>query len=234
MLRNRPYVLFLIAALLSTSCKREPVEPACPDLPESFVPSQTQALFLDLTFDQEFGQASERLRKWDGPISVSIEGDPPAAVRQEVRRVMAELAALSTAIVIDTVATVGAANLRLFLGKMEDYVALVEPAAAGLAEGNSGFATIAWDDTDEITRASACVDIVNFPDPLLHRHVLREELAQALGLINDTELEEESIFHQFIDTRTAYSALDSLMIRYMLGDDLRPGMCPEAVMAIVP
>lgn len=152
---------------------------------------------------------------------------------QEIDTVLQELSSLSTSIPLEKVANQEQANLRLFLGEKEAYVALVEPRAAGIAEGNSGFATIAWNDEFEIIRASACIDVVNFTDRNFLRHVIREELAQTLGLINDTELDDESIFYQFVNNSIAYSPRDEALIAYMLGNELAPGMCESEVMEVL-
>ena len=146
---------------------------------------------------------------------------------------MAELSSLSTFIEIRQVASQEDSNCRLFLGSKEDYVESVEPKAAGIAEGNSGFATIAWNDQNEIIRASACLDVKNYADEQLYRHILREELAQILGLINDTETDDNSIFYQFNSNRTTYSAIDQQLIAYMLGNELKPGMCKSEIMEII-
>ncbi len=224
--------LFFLSSLFFGSCT-EDVEPVCDELPASFMPTDFQALFLELAFGQEFGKASNRLRKWNMPIKIFIEGNPTANILDEVDLVISELYDLSTKIVISKVADKAQANLILFFGAKEDYVDLIEPKAAGIAEGNSGFATIAWNNNNEIFRASACVDIVNFDGEDFIRHVVREELAQTLGLINDSETEENSIFYQFTNDVTAYSETDKALIAFMLGVDLLPGMCQAEVMDVV-
>lgn len=220
----------IIACILLTThygCVEEKVEPVCADLPTDFKPSETQALFLDLVFDQEFGQSAERLRKWNAPIQIFIEGSVTDKVQAEIDLVIAELNGLSTFIALSKVSTQEEANLRLFLGEKEDYVALVEPDAAGIAEGNNGFATIAWNNNFMITRASACIDVVNTTDSDRLKHIIREELAQCLGLINDTELDENSMFYQFSSSVANYSQTDQKIIAAMLGNDLKAGMCPN-------
>ncbi len=215
-------------------CRQEALNPACPPLPESWSPSREEALFLNLAFEQEFGASSEGLRKWNTPIRIFIEGEAPPESLSEIQKVIDELNSISKFISISEVSNLSQANFRVFLGTKEDYVASIEPAASGFAQGNSGFATIAWGNSFEIIRASVCLDVVNFPDLNTQKHIFREEMAQALGLINDTELEPNSIFHQFIESSIAYDELDSLMIHYILGNELRAGMCPSEVIGIIP
>jgi len=226
--------LYLALFFLMGACdNRFELRPTCIDLPASFTPTNAQALFLEIAFDQEFGQASERLRKWNSPIYIFIDGNPSDQILQEVEVVITELVALSTEIPIVEVDTREEANLILFLGAKEDYIELIEPGAAGIANGNSGFATIAWNTNYEIIRASACVDIVNFSGTEFIKHVVREEMAQTLGLINDTEEDPNSIFYQFANAATAYSKTDEQLITYMLGEELKAGMCKTEALGVV-
>ena len=223
----------LILLVFLLSCDKEPLNVDCPSLPTSFVPTPNQALFLDVAFNQEFGQSTNRLRKWDQPIRFWFSGNPSNYARNEVELVVLQLSLLSTAISIEAALNEKEANLMLFFGPKEDYVGLIEPAAAGFAEGNSGFAAIAWNEQHQIIRASACFDIDESIDEDLQKHIIREEIAQTLGLINDTELDTASIFHQTISSTTAYSERDEEMIQYMLGNELEPGRCSFEVMEIV-
>ena len=225
--------LLLIVFLIISSCQKETVEPSCPPLADTFAPTFTQALFLDLAFGEEFGQSSDQLRKWNNNIQFFIKGSADSTVLKEITATVAELNTLSTQVNIVEVTSESDANLLIFLGTKTDYVTNVEPSAAGIAEGNSGFVAIAWNNQNEIIRSSVCIDVVNFNSTDLLRHVIREELAQSLGLINDTDLDETSIFHQFIDANQSYSEMDRKMITYMLGNELQAGMCKREVMGLV-
>lgn len=229
------YLLICILATLffHTACKKEAILPECASLSDTFSPNEIQSLFLEVGFGQEFGQNSARLRKWNSEIRIFVEGHPTDTLAVQIEEVIAELEALSTYIEIKQVDSQEASNCRLFLGRKEDYVQSVEPKAAGIAEGNSGFATIAWNNTNEIIRASACIDVVSYSDEQLLEHVLREELAQILGLINDTEIYDNTIFSQFNSDRVSYSEIDRELIGYMLGNELQPGMCKGEAVAIV-
>lgn len=230
------FVSITLSFFLSCNKGDEPL-PDCSPISDDIELSFTQSLFIDLAFREEFGQPSERLRKWNQPIFVFIEFVDVEAVTSEVLdevdEVIAELSALSTSVTIEKVQDRDLANVRVFLGEKEDYVQMVEPNAAGFAEGNSGFAAIAWNNDFEIIRASACIDVVNNSGDQIVKHILREELAQTLGLINDTNLDENSIFHQTILDAVAYSARDQTIIGEMLGSDLQPGMCETEAIEII-
>ena len=223
----------LSSLLLLTACEKEAVLSECDALPDTFIPNEVQSLFLEVGFGQEFGQSTPNLRKWNSAIRIFVEGPLSDTLAAEIEQVIAELTALSTYIEIELVAMKEVSNCQLFLGRKENYVQRLEPNAEGIAEGNSGFASIAWNSNNEIIHASACLDIVNYTDQQLHKHVLREELAQVLGLINDTVFDDNSIFYQFDTDRISYSDMDRQLIAFMLGNELKAGMCKSEVIAIV-
>lgn len=225
--------LILLVGLMY-SCDQPIPIPACPPFSQDFVPTSDQELFLDLAFDQEFGSGASRLRKWNSPIQVYILGSAQEAVIEEINLVIMELNSLSSpGLEIEQVTNRESANFILFLGEKEAYVNQVEPEAAGFALGNSGFVTIAWNEEFEIIEASACIDVVNFTGSGFYQHVIREELAQGLGLINDTDLLDSTIFHQDLEQLRQYSPLDQRMIGFMLGEQLEPGMCPGETLTVV-
>lgn len=51
----RLFPLIFWTLVTAYGCSRDQVDPSCASLPDSFVPSFLQELFLDLAFDQEFG-----------------------------------------------------------------------------------------------------------------------------------------------------------------------------------
>lgn len=226
-----PTILFVLFGLL-ISCE-DNLKYSCPSLPEYFKSNETQALFLETAFEPEYGQSSDRLKKWNSDINIFIDGVPTRSRLAEVDTVIKELNKLSTYIPINKVNSKAEANLILYLGSMENYVTAVEPSVANIALGNSGFAAISWNSSNEIIRASACVDIVNFTGLLFFKHVLREELAQTLGIVNDTNNNEKSIFYQLPNFTITYSEADKEIISYLLGDELKAGMCKHEALKII-
>jgi len=225
--------LFRIVAILTSlfvmSCSKDNLNPACDSINLSQL-NDEQALFYDLAFKEEFGDDSERLRKWDDDINYVIVGQLDSPLLLELNLVIDEINQTSANLRLVEVNTQQEADLIIFFGTKEEYIAEVKPQAEGLAEGNRGFTSIAWDNDFRIVSASVCIDNVNFTQFEDLQHVLREELAQSLGLINDTELNDTSIFHQFIQNQS-YSDQDLQIIGEMLSNNLEPGMCPdEAIM----
>lgn len=53
-------------------------------------------------------------------------------------------------------------------------------------------------------------------------HLLREEIIQSLGMVNDIDL-ENSIFNQNFDKNYKYSKMDKKLITFFLSSDIKPG-----------
>jgi hypothetical protein len=62
---------------------------------------------------------------------------------------------------------------------------------------NFGLFYAYWNGSYEIYKGSMYVDLERTPTPEAKRHLLREELTQALGLMNDIQQEPESLFHGY-------------------------------------
>ncbi|NJO03603.1 MAG: DUF2927 domain-containing protein [Bacteroidia bacterium] len=56
------------------------------------------------------------------------------------------------------------------------------------------------------------------------KHLLREELTQALGLMNDSMKYRDSIFYQNFTRTNAYTEMDRELIRLLYLVQIRPGM----------
>ncbi|WP_299368499.1 DUF2927 domain-containing protein [Winogradskyella sp.] len=193
--------------------------------------SETQLLFYDVAFNEEFGDGSERLRKWVGDVNFFIEGNVDSILLEELNSIISELNSTGNSQQLIEVNSQNEADLIVFFGTKEEYVAEIEPQAEGFAEGSRGFTSIFWDNNFRIVAASVCIDNVNFTQFEDLQHVLREELAQSLGLINDTVLDDSSIFNQFIQNQN-YSPTDLEFIGQMLSSNLLPGMCPDEALLV--
>lgn len=231
-LKHSSRLLLICSTLLLTNCSNEPVDAVkCSDI-DLFSLNNTQQLFYDIAYNQEFGDDSERLRKWSSNISFFVTGSPTTELIGELNLVINQINNLNISYNFNEVENEADADLIIFFGTSLDYVELIQPEAAGFAEGSRGFTSIFWDSNFQIVNASICVDHISFPDITDLNHVIREELAQSLGLINDTVLDDSSIFHQFIQNQV-YSDTDLFFIEEMLSNSLIPGMCPTEALDII-
>jgi hypothetical protein len=68
------------------------------------------------------------------------------------------------------------------------------------------------------------LDIFRTQRDVERRHLLREELTQSLGLMNDTNDYPDSIFYQAWTITTQYSEIDKKIIRLLYHQDIKAGM----------
>ncbi len=61
------------------------------------------------------------------------------------------------------------------------------------------------------------------------KHVLREELTQSLGLMNDSFKYKNSIFYQGNSEVTSYSDIDKQIIKILYSNRISPSMSKGAV-----
>ncbi|WP_115462003.1 DUF2927 domain-containing protein [Winogradskyella aurantiaca] len=186
--------------------------------------TSSQELFLDLTFGQNFGSSTDRLKKWNSNIRYTVFGNPTPEDLMMLESVINEINSRNNPIVLIPSEDPFLAQHIIYFGTTESYIDQIEPLAAGFAEGLPGFTAIRWNNAYEISSASICIDNVNYPDAADVEHIIKEELGHSLGLINDTSLSTESIFHESIQNQE-YSTQDLELIDLMLGYVISPGLC---------
>ena len=99
-------------------------------------------------------------------------------------------------------------------------------------EGNWGFFYISWDDNKRITHCKVAVatDVTSHQE---RQHLIREEVTQSLGLINDSWLYSGSIFYQGWTTTTAYAPIDRALIEMLYRTEVQPGMSQSATLGVL-
>ncbi len=195
-----------------------PEEPSEPDN-SGLTASQELAIdyFTEIALGFEFGNASRVTRKWSNDVVIFIAGTPTDLLLNELEVVISDLNALlpEDSIQISTTTNEAEANFTLFMGTGNAYANFFPPAA-NFVDGNFGLFFVGFNAQNQITNANMYVD-TSRPTPLKQRHLLREELTQALGLARDSSRFSESIFQSSFDLgcTTGYSNLDEILIQLL-------------------
>ncbi len=120
-------------------------------------------------------------------------------------------------------------NLSIVFSPESDFATL-EP---NYVPKNYGFFWALWhDDKFEIYDARILVASSDISQQE-RSHLIREELTQSLGLMNDSDKYINSIFYQGWTDITKYSALDKMVIRMLYHKNVKPGMTKEQVLNIL-
>ena len=195
--------------------------------------SKEQQYFFDVAFGSEFVSGYTNLRKWQQDIKIYVPDSSLADLNEELNKIIKELDSLQSGITIRRVTDSAQANYIVYIGDSNTYVTKYEPAAAPYVADNFGFFYIYWNDEYAITRGSMYVDIVRTAGSDCRKHLLREELTQSLGLMNDSYTYPESIFYQPWTCGDAYAPVDILLIQYLYNPLLKPGMTAAETKTII-
>ncbi len=194
--------------------------------------------FLELTFQLESGRALPRFTRFQEPITLTLAGAVPHNAGQEIAGLLAVLRS-GAGIDIRQQGPGPAAITVEFLPRRE-MQALVPNAACFVVPGVSSWqgyrAARGSTATDWATlgqRTQVAVFLPSDIAPQEMRDCLHEEIAQALGPLNDLYRLTDSVFND--DNFVAVlGPRDLLMLRLTYAPELRNGMSESEVVAVLP
>jgi tetratricopeptide (TPR) repeat protein len=195
--------------------------------------------FIDYAFALESGQTLARLSRFEGPITVALVNAPGQVVSRDLDRLLSRLRNEGT-VPISRVATPKSANIVIeMIPKRQLYRAapnaacIVVPRMGSWSEfrKNRFNRKSDWTSLDVRTKVAIFMPVdVSAQDA---RDCLHEELAQALGPLNDLYRVPDSVYNDdnFHITLTSY---DMLLLRMFYAPELRSGMAKHEVAAVLP
>lgn len=223
-MRDTARPLLRVVAFCLAIIAAAPPRPA--DAQEVLAPTEDLvALFNDVVFKTEsgFGADGKPVVKWIAPIDIYLHQDPGAAILQRLDTLTAQLSRL-TGLAIRRVANSQQANLQLYFLPTEairERMNAPRLNCGGKLRGKRGEWTITSADVFISTESDART-----------RHCLVEELAQILGLTNDTRLTESTIFNDS-SARMSLSIPDQILIKTLYDTALVPGMASDDAQPVV-
>ncbi len=233
LLREKPplfsLILFFIASCASSSHMgpgKAPdltaVDAVSPSVPESVSPDEllTRDLpyFLEIALGSEYGVGSFTVKKWTTDIRIEVSGQPTLADMLALQSVIRELNELvHPGIQLSIVPDHG--NLQMYFIPHSQFYQFEPPGIIFYG----GFFRSWWNYAGEIYRSRVVIGSDRV-DQIHRTHLIREELTQALGLMNDSMKYKDSIFYQGASHVVEYSPLDQRVIRWLYSDVIQPGM----------
>ncbi|MGQ0567593.1 MAG: DUF2927 domain-containing protein [Gemmobacter sp.] len=194
--------------------------------------------FLDLSFTMESGRAMRAFSRFEGPVRVRLAGDVPPNAATDFDRLLARLRA-EAGIDIREV-TGGEAEITVqFLPRARiqatyaNVACFVAPRVTGWDDFRAKRNAPATDWTTLTLRDRVSIFLPSDGAAQEVRDCLHEELAQALGPINDLYRLSDSVFNDdnFNNTLTGF---DMLVLRATYAPDLSAGMSHDEVAARLP
>jgi Protein of unknown function (DUF2927) len=193
--------------------------------------------FMDLTFAMESGRGLERFSRFEGPVSVAMTGAIPPTAPKDLGALLGRLRSEAG---IDIAATTGQGTITIEFADRGELRRLapmaacfVVPNVSSLAEYRRlrGSDAVDWALVTQRTRAAIFIPADTSPQEI--RDCLHEELAQALGPLNDLYRLPNSVFNDD-NFHSVLTSFDMSILRATYSPQLASGMTPEEVAARLP
>ena len=194
--------------------------------------------FLDLTFRMESGRTIAAMSRFEEPISVTVTGAASPSLIRDLDRLLARLRA-EAAIDITRIAS-GPANITVEAVPQFVLQSAVPRAACFVVPRLSSWQDflvarhspqVDW--TTLSRRDRAVIFVPSDAAPQEIRDCLHEELAQAIGPLNDLYRLPDSVFNDD-NIHTVLTRFDMLMLRAYYDPALRNGMTRAEAAAVIP
>lgn len=210
--------------------------PRPPSLPNAVIARD----FLELVFELENGEEIPVFSRFEGPITVRVAGTPPPTLGPDLERLLARLRREAGIPISRVEASQADASITV-VPVARAQIQRVAPSAACFVRPN----VTSWDEyrarrKDPATfwnrlteRRRMAVFLPSDVSPQEIRDCLHEEIAQALGPVNDLYRLSESIFNDD-NFHTVLTGYDMLILAAHHDPALRPGMTRAEVAARLP
>lgn len=253
----RPYAAILVCALLAACAASAPPDPASRgaanaidlppmrafDGPRTTRPARANAAiardFLGLTFQLESGRDMPVFTRFEGPITLRVLGPAAPSLVPELDRLLARLDR-EAGIAITRVGPDEPANITVesvprseLGGAVPSAACFVVPRIAGWEDfrANRRSGRIDW--TTLRAREQLAIFLPTGVAPQELRDCLHEEVAQALGPLNDLFHLTDSVFNDD-NFHTVLTGFDMLILRATYAPELQTGMTRAEVAARLP
>lgn len=194
--------------------------------------------FLDLSFVLESGRVLPVLTRFEGPVSVRVAGRVPPSLMPDLRALMTRLqreAGIDIALTDAAQAniTIEAVPRARMQRTVPGAACFVVPRVTSWAEFTRARRSPVLDWTTLPRRDTVAVFVPSDVAPQEIRDCLHEELAQALGPLNDLYSVPDSVFNDD-NIHAVLTGFDMLILRATYDPVLQSGMTRAAVAARLP
>jgi len=183
--------------------------------------------FTEIALGAEFGDEVPVIKKWADDIRIKINGEPTEVDIQTINDIVNDLNEIIDEIKVKIVDK--KENATITFSPESDFTS-IDP---NYVPTNYGFFWALWhDDNFVIYNASILISSADI-NQKERSHLIREELTQSLGLMNDSNKFEDSIFYQEWTDVVEYSNIDRAVIKLLYLKKINPGMSKEQVLKIL-
>ena len=173
--------------------------------------------FLEIALGSEYGNNPELIVKWKEDIRVRVQGNPTAEDLEFLNRTIFDINAIAGSQKLKLVET--SPNMEIYFVPVSDFW-LYETR---YISRNFGFFSVKYDGTGSIYSGKVLIASDRTTQEMRF-HLIREEVTQSLGLMQDSYRYEDSIFYQEYSNTTSYSDMDRTIIEMLFLDEIQPVM----------
>jgi len=186
---------------------------------------QIISYFFEIALGAEYGESINRIAKWKKDIRIKIRGNPTKEDIHTLNQVIKEINEIVKNIKIEVVKR--RENVKLYFVPEPQFHKYNSGYVGG---GLEGFVTVWSKSSRRIYKATILIstDITQ----KTRSSVIREELTQCLGLLQDSWRYKDSIFHHH-STMNKYSEIDKAVIELLYLDEIEPNMSKDKVKKIL-
>ena len=181
--------------------------------------------FLELSFHLESGRELPVLTRFEGPISIRVTGAPPATLLPDLTRLIYRFQSearlnVSLTNAPDANITVQAVSRADIRKNLPHAACFVVPNISDISEYKSARRSAKTNWAQLRQRNRLAVFVPNDASPQEVRDCLHEELAQAIGPLNDLYRLPDSVFNDD-NMHTVLTGFDMLVLRAYYAPELR-------------
>lgn len=183
--------------------------------------------FTEIALGSEFGDSIPVIKKWNNDILIKLNGEPTEVDSQTINSIITDLNELIDGLNIKVVDK--NENVTITFSPESEFASI----DSNYIPTNYGFFWSIWhDDNYEIYNSRILISSADITQAE-RSHLIREELTQSFGLMNDSERYEDSIFYREWTDITEYSPIDKAVIKMLYLKKIKPGMTKEQVLDIL-
>lgn len=174
--------------------------------------------FYEVALGAEFGDSIPVVKKWKDDILIKVNGAPTEDDINTIKTIVNDINDLLGSVNVKIVDE--NENVKITFSPESEFADL-DP---NYVPTDYGFFWALWyDDNYAIYEASILISSSDIAQAE-RSHLIREELTQSLGLMNNSNKFENSIFYQERTNITAYSDIDQAIIALLYLPQIKPGM----------
>ncbi|CUJ98900.1 hypothetical protein PH7735_02137 [Shimia thalassica] len=194
--------------------------------------------FLDLSFKMESGRALETMTRFETPITVRVTGRPPASLQPDLSRLIYRLRNEAKIDITQTNAknaniTIEAISRDQIKRSLPHAACFVAPNVSTITEFRNSRNSAKTNWVLLKKREKLAIFLPNDASPQEVRDCLHEELAQAIGPLNDLYRLSDSVFNDD-NVHAVLTGFDMTILRAYYDPSLRNGMTRDQVAARLP